>query len=308
MKEHQQNHIFDSFPFIIDGGLATQLESSGFNLNNNLWSAKLLLENPDAIVDAHLAYLNAGAKCIISASYQASIQGFIDLGLTLAEAESTIKSSVELARKAVDKYMQINPTHVKPIVAASIGPYGAFLADGSEYTGDYQISDHQLCQFHQRRLHLLASTSADILACETIPNEQEALILSDLIAAQTKPAWMSFSCSDEKHISGGSLIKDAAKKLQSNQNIIAIGINCTSPQFIESLIQELKRVTTKHIVVYPNSGECFHADTKTWHGTADPIECAVAAKSWANNGADIIGGCCRMGPAHIKAIVKNLLK
>ncbi|WNC73269.1 homocysteine S-methyltransferase [Thalassotalea psychrophila] len=307
MKERQQNPIFDRFPFIIDGGLATQLESSGFNLNNHLWSAKLLLENPQAIVEAHLAYLNAGAKCIISASYQASIQGFIDLGLTLAEAENTIKSSVELARQAVDKYMKLNPTHFKPIVAASIGPYGAYLADGSEYTGDYQISDNDLFQFHQRRLNLLASTSADILACETIPNEQEALILSDLITSQRKPAWMTFSCRDEKNISSGSLLKDVAGKLQSNQNIIAVGINCTSPQFVESLILELKSVTTKHIVVYPNSGECFHADTKTWHGTADPIECAIAAKSWSNSGADIIGGCCRMGPDHIKAMVNNLL-
>lgn len=297
--------LFDSFPFVIDGGLATELENQGHDLNNELWSAKLILDNPQAIIDAHLAYLNAGAKCIISASYQASTDGFMSLGVSDLEARGAIKRSVELAREAVEIYHQQHPTKFKPLVAASIGPYGAYLADGSEYTGDYQISDTKLREFHQQRLNILATTSADLYACETIPNQQESVILNDLLFNQDKPAWLCFSCKNDTQISDGTVLRDAIKPLDTNPMIIAVGVNCTSPQHIPPLIASIQKQTTKHIIVYPNSGECFHADTKTWHGTADPTECAIAAKDWINAGASIIGGCCRMGPEHIKAIVES---
>ena len=309
--------IFDSFPFIIDGGLATQLEAQGHDLNHPLWSAKLLLDNPQAIIDAHLAYLKVGAKCIISATYQASIQGFTSLGLSVEAAEDAIKLSVELARKAVDLYHQQHPDKFKPLVAASVGPYGAYLANGSEYTGDYQVSDEELYQFHAKRLKILSATSADLLACETIPNQQEAKVLNQLIALQNKPAWVCFSCRNEQQISDGNLLADTAKLLAQNDNIVAIGVNCTSPQYIPALISILrqntskqstsKQSTNKQIIVYPNSGERFHAETKTWHGTAEPLECANAAKEWIEAGATIIGGCCRMGPLHIEAIVAKCM-
>lgn len=288
---------------IIDGGLATELERQGYNLNHPLWSAKLLLENPKAIINAHLAYLHAGAKCVISASYQASIAGFMSLGVTEDEAEQAIKLSVELAREAVELYHQQHPSKTKPLVAASVGPYGAYLANGSEYTGEYTISDDALTEFHRKRLQLLASTSADLLACETIPNQQEARVLNLLIAEQNKPAWISFSCKSNSQISDGSPLVASAELLENNDKIVAVGINCTSPQLIADLISALHHRSSKRIIVYPNSGECFHADTKTWHGTADPMECAFAAQQWHSLGASIIGGCCRMGPEHIKAMV-----
>ncbi|TRX56776.1 homocysteine S-methyltransferase [Thalassomonas sp. M1454] len=300
-KLPQLNH----FPFIIDGGLATELEAQGHNLNHILWSAKLILEDPQAIIDAHLAYLNAGAKCIISASYQASIDGFTSLGLSQGQAIEAIKDSVELARAAVDIFHKQNPTFFKPLVAASVGPYGAYLADGSEYTGKYGLTDHQLKEFHQQRLDILSATSADLLACETIPSQQEAKVLNQLISVQDKPAWLCFSCKNEQHISDGSLLSESVKLLENNPNIIALGINCTAPQYLPALIDSLSTTTKKYIIVYPNSGEHFHSDTKTWHGTADPQECAEAAKAWINAGASIIGGCCRMGPEHIKAISES---
>lgn len=297
-----RQQVFSHLPLILDGGLATELEAQGHDLNHPLWSAKLLLEEPQAIIDAHLAYLRAGAECVISASYQASIAGFMALGLSKAQAKEAICLSVELARDAVSQYVrQYQPT-ISPLVAASVGPYGAYLADGSEYHGNYECSDQQLIEFHQQRLALLADTSAEVLACETIPSLREAKVLNHLLAAQNKPAWISFSCKDAEHINDGQLLKEAVNIIKDNPNIIAIGVNCTSPVYIESLIQEIKGVTDKPVLVYPNSGEDYDAKTKTWHGTAEPEECARAAKSWLAKGAQIIGGCCRMGPDHIKAI------
>ncbi len=304
MLQHRQ--FLTETTMLLDGGLATELEAQGYDLNNPMWSAKLILENPQAIIDAHLAYLNAGAQCIISASYQATLAGFKTLGLTTTEAEQALILAVELARRAVDIFSQQNPNVVKPLVAASIGPYGAYLADGSEYHGNYQITDQGLIEFHQQRLLLLAATSADILACETIPSWPEAQVLANLISQQSKPAWLSFSCRDQGHLNDGTPITTVGQALADNEQVIALGINCTAPQFIEPLLKQLAKHSNKALVVYPNSGEHFQASTKTWHGTVNPEDCAQAAITWRDAGADIIGGCCRMGPAHIAAMAKAL--
>lgn len=287
---------------LLDGGLATELETKGFDLNHKLWSAKLLLENPQAIIDAHLAYLRAGAQCIISASYQASITGFMQLGLTREKAVQAMTSSIDLARKAIDQFCTEQQPHKMPLLAASIGPYGACQADGSEYHGNYGVDEKLLVEFHRERLKILAATDVDILACETIPSLSEARVLNTLLAQQPKPAWVSFSCRDGEHLNDGNPIVDTTGLFSNNSQVFALGVNCTPPQYINSLIDRLKMNTDKAIVVYPNSGEHFQADTKTWHGTADPQECARAAIGWVEHGASIIGGCCRMGPEHIKAI------
>ncbi len=294
--------LFTQFPVILDGGLATELEAQGHDLNHPLWSAKLLLENPKAIVDAHLAYLNAGAECVISASYQASVEGFTSLGLNNLQAEQAIADSVALARQAVNQYQENHPNNKAPIVAASVGPYGAYLADGSEYHGNYQCTEAELYDFHKQRLKLLTSTSAELLACETIPSLLEANVLSNLLSELNKPFWLSFSCQNGEQINDGHLIKDAVNAIKGNPNLVAIGVNCTSPVYIEELIGNIKEQCDIPILVYPNSGEEYNPQTKTWHGTTNPDDCALAAKKWLQKGAHIIGGCCRMGPDHIKAI------
>jgi homocysteine S-methyltransferase len=291
---------------LLDGGLATQLEASGYELNHKLWSARLLLEKPEAIIDAHLAYLRAGAQCIISASYQASIDGFMQAGLSRPRAEDTIKLSVQLAQEAVELFCRESLPAKRPLVAASIGPYGACLADGSEYHGRYDLDEEALVEFHRSRVALLGASDADLLACETIPSLPEAAALGTLLSEQHTPAWLSFSCADEKHLNDGHPISTAAALLNDNKNIFALGVNCTSPQYINPLIKQLKASTDKVIVVYPNSGERFDAVDKTWHGTALPRDCAQAAVGWYESGAGIIGGCCRMGPEHIREIAKAI--
>ena len=183
------------------------------------------------------------------------------------------------------------------------GPYGAILADGSEYRGDYTISEKALKDFHAKRIQLLATTKADFFGFETIPSLMEVKVLSQLLAYSTKPSWVSFSCKDELHLNDGNKISEAAKLLVNTSTVFAIGVNCTSPKYISAIIDNLKQsAPDKKIIVYPNSGEVYHVQSKSWLGVSDPFSFEKMAQEWLEKGADIIGGCCRIGPQHIERI------
>jgi homocysteine S-methyltransferase len=295
-------------PILLDGGLATELEAQGNEIGTKLWSAALLQSNPQAIVSAHRAYLDAGANCLISASYQASSEGFMSLGLSENAANELIASSINLANQARDEFIKDNPYAARSVfVAASVGPYGATLHDGSEYTGNYGISTQALGRFHAPRLRVLDQADPDVLACETIPSMDEAIVLCELLYQTRSSAWISFSCRDGQHISDGTPIREAAALFSNHPKVADIGVNCTPPQFVTSLINHIRAAAPdKVIVAYPNSGETFDAKSNSWSGTVTPIECANAAKEWLRAGAQLIGGCCRMGPSHIAAMADVL--
>jgi homocysteine S-methyltransferase len=295
---------------LLDGGLATELETQGFDIAGELWSAALLKSNPGAIVNAHRAYLDAGADCIISASYQASRPGFMSLGLTAAVSDRLIASSVDLACTARNEFLAANPTTATvPLVAASVGPYGAALADGSEYIGSYDASAAELHEFHKSRLEILDRSGADVLACETIPDIVEAEVLCELLRDVATPAWISFSCRDEKRISDGTLLREAAAMFANHPRVLATGINCTPPGLITALIGEARKgAPLKATVVYPNSGETYHAADNSWSGIAGNLDAEFPINEWRDCGAKLIGGCCRTGPAHIAAIRGRLKK
>ncbi len=289
-------------PLLLDGGLATQLEAQGCDLGNPLWSASLLLDDPQAIVDASLAYLEAGAMCIATASYQASREGFARLGLSGAEADRLMLLSVELANRARDTFAARGK---KPLVAASIGPYGAMLHDGSEYTGDYGVSSEALYAFHEDRLRLFDTSGADVLAVETIPSLPEARVLAELLGTCATPSWISFSCRSEREISDGTPLAEVAALFEGHPTVLAVGINCTPPQYATGLIRILRdALPQKAIVVYPNSGETFSADDNAWSGDA----VALTVAEWISAGASIVGGCCRVGPEHIRAMAAALIE
>jgi homocysteine S-methyltransferase len=291
---------------ILDGGLATQLEARGANLHDPLWSAKLLLENPALIRQVHLDYFWAGADCAITASYQATIPGFKRRGLTEAQAVELLKLPVKLAWEAREEFWAVTGLQggrLPPLIAASIGPYGAYLANGAEYTGDYDLDEAGLVDFHRQRWHILAETAADLLACETIPSLTEAKALAQLLReTPDRRAWFTFSCRDGRHISDGTPITECAALLEDIEQVVAVGINCTPPRYIPELISELFAVTQKPIIVYPNSGEYYDAVAKRWQGLSIPAEFGTHSREWRKAGAAIIGGCCRTGPEHIRQI------
>lgn len=295
---------------ILDGGLATELEARGCDLRDELWSARLLLENPALIQQVHLDYYRAGADCGISASYQATIPALLARGLSEAEAVELICLSVQLVRQARDQFWA-KPSNragrVQPIVVASVGPYGAALADGSEYTGDYDLDEAGLVEWHRQRWHILADSGADILACETIPSYSEMRALVKLVAeTPDTPVWVSFSCRDGRHINDGTPIADCAAFLDGVAQVVAVGINCTPPSLIPNLIREVRAVTQKPIVVYPNSGETYDVVEKVWLGQSVPAEFGTFSREWRKEGAALIGGCCRTGPVHIRQIAERM--
>ena len=307
LKKEFKNLLDLKKPIILDGGLATQLESQGHDLNSSLWSAALLINDPQAITDAHLAYLNAGAQIITSSSYQASIDGFKSLGFSKDQALELISKSVELAVAAMDQFCHERDPKQRPLVAASVGPYGAYLADGSEYTGRYTISEAALVNFHQQRLQQLDSSGADILACETIPSFREVQVLTDLLNQVNTPAWMSFSCRDSKHLNDGTEIEKAVELLMTHEQVLAVGINCTPPDYISSLVDRIKSVTKETaIIVYPNSGEVYDAQTKSWSTTESAEQIHKRVINWKQQGVQVFGGCCRIGPSEIAQLKRSL--
>ena len=291
---------------ILDGAFSTELERRGCDLNDALWSAKVLMENPELIGAVHEDYFKAGADCAITASYQATYEGFMKRGLTKQEAKDMIQLSVEIAVKVRDDFWG-NPANrknrPKPLVAASVGPYGAFVADGSEYRGNYGLTKEQLEDFHRERMATLIEAGPDILACETIPCLVEAQAIVNVLEEHPDVfAWISFSAKDGEHINSGERMEDCARWLDAHPQVAAIGVNCTAPEFMESLIVEIRKGTNKPIIVYPNSGEQYDAESKTWHGSSTGLCYGDAAKHWFEKGAQLIGGCCRTTPEDIHNI------
>ena len=302
---------------LLDGGLSTELEARGRTLDDHLWSAELLRSDPEAIESVHRAFLASGADCITTAAYQGSVPGFVAAGLTEEAAEALLLRSSEIAVRARDRHVaEAAPSGPKPLVAASIGPYGAFLADGSEYDGRYGVSVSTLRDFHRERLVLLASSGVDLLACETVPSATEAEALVELLAELDGDvvAWVSFSCRDGRHLHDGTRIEDVAAVCDGSRAVMAVGVNCTSPRFVPELVARAASVTGKPLLAYPNSGERYEASTGRWRdpppaegaepGTHEPWLSSVLAARDA--GATLLGGCCRVGPDAIRMLREAL--
>lgn len=317
----------------LDGGLATELEARGHVLDSRLWSADLLRSHPDAVEAVHRAYLAAGADCITTASYQASVPGFLDAGVSRKEAVELLMRSSEIALRARDRHVAEGagegPT---PLVAASIGPYGAYLADGSEYDGRYGIPASKLRRFHADRLSLLASSGVDLLACETIPSGAEAEVLLDILEGRDGDigAWMSFSCRDGGNLHDGTPIEEVVAMCEGSARIAAVGVNCTPPRFVPGLVARAAAETELPLMAYPNSGERYDASTGHWRPapSGGPVARSVeeaagfegvgspssVPEPWLTSvlearraGATILGGCCRVGPDAIGVLRQTIV-
>jgi homocysteine S-methyltransferase len=289
-------------PVVLDGGMSNQLESAGHDLSDELWSARLLAERPEAIVEAHLAYFEAGADVAITSSYQATFEGFAKRGIPHDKASELLGQSVELAREAARR------AHAKGVarplwVAASVGPYGAMLADGSEYRGRYGLSVEELERFHRPRLEVLAAAAPDALALETVPDADEARALLRAVRGLGVPAWLSYTVTGDRTRAGQPLEEAFALAADADE-IIAVGVNCCAPQDVDGAIATAARVTGKPVVVYPNSGERWDAGARAWTGRSTFT--AEQVRGWQQAGARLVGGCCRVGPEAITGVAQTL--
>jgi homocysteine S-methyltransferase len=301
--------LADGGTVVLDGALATELERRGADLRDPLWSAKVLLEQPALIRQVHLDYYRAGADVATSASYQATLPGLRQRGLSTAQACEVLRLSVRLACEAREEFRHEVSDNARPwpLVAASIGCYGAFLHDGSEYRGDYGLSVRQLMDWHRPRLDVFQDSGADLLACETIPCLAEAEALRRLLEERPGlPAWISFSCRDEGHLCHGELFADAVGTMNASDCIVAVGVNCTAPRFVAGLLRAAARRTEKPLLAYPNSGENWDAARHSWLPATGEPDWGMAARAWHDAGARLIGGCCRTTPATIRQIAAAL--
>ncbi len=357
---------------MLDGGLASELELAGCDLDDPLWSARALLTAPEAVEEAHLAFLRAGADVIITATYQATFEGFADRGIARGRAEALFREAVRIARRARERFLgegrgpggsgpgetrsggagasgsgrgqalsgsslagaslSCGPgsgdaasrdphstglrsrdassgnvdsgNDFRPLIAASVGPYGAFLADGSEYRGDYRIDAAGLARFHRDRLRVLADSGADLLACETIPSFVEAEALAGLVAAlpDAPPAWFTFTCRDDAHISDGTPIERVAAWAEATDAVSAVGVNCTAAERVTPLVRALAAGTRKAVIAYPNGGGDWDAATKRWSEAGAATDWGAACREWVAAGAVGVGGCCRVGAGAIRAM------
>lgn len=286
----------------LDGGLASELERSGCDLDHPLWSARILVEEPEAIARVTRAFAEAGADLVTTATYQATFPGLKKVGIDRKEAIALYRKAVSLAREVVDEF----PT--RPLVAASMGPFGAYLADGSEYRGDYGLSEGELRDFHRERVAVLADSEADLLAFETFPSGPEVRAVASLLeeAHPDRESWISCSCRDGGNLWDGTPIEDVAAFLGDRPQVVAFGVNCVDAGHAAELIDRIRQVAPeKPVIVYPNAGGGWDAEAVDWRGADSPSIFAERARAWRKAGATIVGGCCQATPEHIRVLAET---
>ena len=292
---------------VVDGAMSTALEALGADLNDSLWSAKILFESPELIERVHYDYYKAGANAAITASYQATEAGFAKKGFDAAKAAELIERSVELAQTARTKVLAESPSLTKNdlLVAGSIGPYGAFLADGSEYTGGYYLTKEEFVAFHKLRLESLIKAGADLLAIETQPRMDEIEAILSMIEGRDVVCWVTMTLADDGHLPDGTTLEEAARRLDANPHVEAFGLNCIKRELAAPALARLASQSQKPLIVYPNSGETYDPATKTWHHpVAGGHDWSHFVPLWQGAGARCIGGCCRTLPRDIVEIAR----
>jgi homocysteine S-methyltransferase len=295
---------------VLDGGLATELESRGLVLDDALWSARALIDAPAKVAAVHRDYLEAGADVISTATYQATVAGLTARGLDEAESRRVLLSGVALARTERDAFWARRGEagdRARPLVAASIGSYGAFLADGSEYRGDYGLDVASLADWHRPRLRILEGGGADLLAFETLPSLVEVDAIVRLLAeTDGPPAWISIQARDAQSLADGAPVEAAAAAAERCPRVVAVGVNCVAPPLVMPLIERCASASGKFLVVYPNRGDVWDAALRRWIPSGAEPDFGELARGWRAAGARLIGGCCRTTPADIRAIASAL--
>lgn len=308
MKKTIEETLKQTKVMVLDGATGSALEMLGCNINHRLWTAKVLADQPDKIYEAHMGYLKAGADALITSSYQATIPGLLESGYSLEDAERIIKSSVTICQKAIADWWEAegkDSGRAYPLCLAAMGPYGAYLADGSEYTGAYAITEEGLREFYVKRMDLLLAEDPDIVLIETQPSLREALIACDLCEEKGADYWISFSCRDGHHTNAGQTIEEVCEAFKKDHpHCKMIGVNCTAPKHIVSLIKDFKENIDIPVAVYPNSGETYNAVTKTWSGIPDGLSFGEYAAKFMEAGADCVGGCCTTVDSHIRQVTE----
>lgn len=289
---------------LIDGGLSTQLAHLGADMNDPLWTGRVLLDDPTLVEHAHRDYVNAGASAVITSTYQLSRRGFVESGMTAADADRALNEAVQVARRAVGGAGSVQPA----LVAASLGPFGAISHDGAEYRGNYGVTRAELAEFHRERLEVLVAAEPDVLAVETIPDLLEAQVLSELLEVfPSIPKWFSFTCADEQHLWAGPSIEEAVAAIAGTPGLVAVGVNCVEPSLVAGLARRIRSVTNHAVIAYPNRGGTWDAANGQWVG-AHTESFSDWLPEWREAGVEIIGGCCGTDASDIAKLARAIAR
>ncbi len=295
-------------PLVLDGAMATELEKRGVDTNSDLWSARALLTDPNAVYAVHRSYFDAGADVAITNTYQANVPAFEKIGLSAAASKALIAKAVQVAQQARQDYLATQTEPRDLYIAGSVGPYGAYLADGSEYTGAYQLSRQAYQIFHYPRIAQLVASGVDVLALETQPNFAEIQAEIDLLQAESPQqlAWVGLSIKDAHTLCDGTPLTEVVAYLNQQPQVVALGVNCTALINVTAALKALRTATTKPLLVYPNSGEAYDPSDKTWHTQPNTPQFRTLVPQWQAAGAQLIGGCCRTTPNDIQQIRQTI--
>ncbi|CAM3202635.1 homocysteine S-methyltransferase [Lactiplantibacillus plajomi] len=309
MQDSTIDSLLKQTPLVSDGAMATELEKRGVATDSALWSATAMLDHPEAIAAVHQSYFAAGAQIATTNTYQANVPAFVHAGIAAPKARKLIQAAVTIANTAKQDFAASHPDF-NGVVAGSIGPYGAYLADGSEYTGKYHLDEVAYQEFHRERLDLIMAAGVDLLALETMPKLEEVQALVHLITVNypQQKYWVSFSIADPQTLCDGTPLAEAARWVVDQPNVVAVGVNCTTLANIEPALKTLRAATDLPLIVYPNSGDLYDPVTKTWQPTQHGETFETAVPGWLAAGAQIIGGCCRTTPADIRTVATQLAR
>lgn len=300
--------IFDDAKkgLVLDGAMADELQRQGIDLNSKLWTASALIDQEEKVYHAHLNYFKAGANIVITDTYQANLPAFEKAGYSQKQAEEFIKKAVRIAKQARDDYER--QTEIHNYVAGTVGPYGAYLADGNEYRGDYELSPQEYLDFHLPRLRLILAEKPDLIALETQPKLTETQVLLDWLTQHVPevPVYVSFTLKDKTTISDGTSLAHAAQVVDKYKQVVGIGINCVAPNLVTPALELLSKNTIKPLVVYPNQGASYNPEIKEWEEVKEHFDFSKLTKTWYEKGARLIGGCCTTGPKEVKQISTTL--
>lgn len=293
---------------ILDGGLGTELERRGHQNLGRLWSTSLVASNPAVVREVHRDYLAAGADVIATATFQAALPTLLECGYDRESAVDLLREAVRLAVRERDDFVRQAGGRRTRLVAASIGPFGAHLADGSEYTGRYTLNANEIADFQRERWQILADAGADLIACETMPTAADVQAVVRLLRETPQRwAWISLVCRDASHLADGTPLPLVFEHLNDVPNLAAVGINCIPPRLAPAAIETLRSLTSLPIAVYPNASNAWDMEARQPLDQLGAAEFAGAARVWKSAGAQIIGGCCRTTPEHIAAIHRSVM-
>ena len=288
---------------VLDSGISTELERRGAKMRDTQWSGSVSIEAFDLLVDTHTAYIDAGADVITVNSYASS-----RLVLDNTKSEENFK---EINRKNIEAALEAREkSGVKDIlIAGSISHQASWQRDGTRVKAqiETQIPDCELHDAFNEMIGFHENGGVDFLLLEMMNIPYRMKPLFDCVSLSRLPVWCGFSAKRKTQNSeitswhDENISFEEIVKLSLDYKFDVLGIMHTSVDLISDCIQIIKKHHSGAVMAYPDSGY-FKSPNWQFSEVISPSELIEFALPWVDNGVNIIGGCCGLGPEHTKQL------